>query len=89
MEGFRSEMNHTLKMWPQYFQVAWVGDKPFEIRKNDRNFKERDEITLSEYDPIEDAYTGREIDGVINYITNFAQKKGYIVFSYSETGRRE
>jgi len=82
-------MTHQLKIWPTFFQVAWVGDKPFEIRKNDRNFQERDEITLSEYNSEEDDYTGREIDGIITYITSFKQKKGYVVFSYEETGRRE
>ena len=82
-------MTHTLKMWPRPFQAAWVGHKPFEIRKNDRHFEERDEITLCEYNPEDDDYTGREIDGIIEYITGFEQKDGYVVFSYRETGRRE
>jgi hypothetical protein len=82
-------MNHQLKMWPEYFQVAWVGDKPFEIRKNDRNFKERDEITLAEYDPLVDDYTGREIHGIIDYVTTFEQKENFVVFSYKEIGRAE
>lgn len=82
-------MKHELKIWPEFFQVAWVGDKTFEIRKNDRDFKERDEITLSEYDPKEDDYTGREIDGIIEYITNFEQKESFVVFGYRELGRRE
>lgn len=82
-------MTHELKIWPEFFQVAWVGHKLFEIRKNDRNFKERDEITLSEYDPKEDDYTGREIEGIITYVTDFKQTKGYVVFGYYEIGRTE
>ena len=82
-------MTHELRMLPKYFKVAWAGDKPFEIRKNDRNFEERDEITLCEYELTDDYYTGREIDGIIDYVTDYEQKEGYVVFSYTETGRRE
>ena len=79
-------------MWPEFFQVAWVDKKPFEIRKNDRDFKIYDEIALQEFDPkcIEGAeYTGREIEGVITYITDYEQKSGYVVFAYEQTYRRE
>jgi hypothetical protein len=85
-------MKHELKMWPEFFQVAWVGKKPFEIRKNDHNFKIWDEIVLQEFDPkcIEGAeYTGREIEGVIIYITDFQQKPGYVVFAYDQTYKSE
>lgn len=73
-------MKHELKTWPEYFQAAWVGDKTFEIRKNDRDFKERDEIVLREFqpdleEPFEaDQYTGREIHGFIRYLTAYEQK---------------
>ena len=80
---------HELKTLPHSFQAAWVGDKPFEIRKNDREFKERDEILLREYNAQEDDYTGRAIQGFIRYLTHFEQKPGYVVFSYSEMRREE
>lgn len=76
-------VTHTLKMHPKYFQVGWVGNKSFEIRKNDREFREHDEITLQECDG--EDYSGREIHGVIQYVTDFQQKKGYVVFSYRPT----
>ena len=82
-------MSHQLKLWPQYFKAAWVGDKTFEIRLNDRGFEERDEITLLEYDPKDDAYTGRTIDGVITYMTDYEQKDGYVVFSYRVTVQQD
>lgn len=82
-------MKHHLKTLPQYFQAAWVGDKTFEIRKNDRNYKERDEVVLEEWLPDEELHSGREIEGVINYLTDFEQKPGYVVFSVEVTGRRE
>lgn len=85
----RSNIVHKLKCWPEYFQACWVGDKSFEIRLNDRDFKERDEITLEEYNPTDEDYTGRSIDAVIMYLTNFEQKDGYVVFNFRELGRQE
>ena len=83
-------MAHTLKVYPQYFKALWCGDKTFEIRLNDRNFQERDEILLQEnIDGSHDGYTGREIGGFITYLTDYEQKKGYVVFSFSESFRRE
>ena len=89
-------MKHLLKTHPEYFQASWVGDKNFEIRLNDRNFKERDEIVLQEWEPADDKvngglanYTGREIEGVIVYLTRFSQKKNHVVFSFRETSRQE
>jgi len=89
-------MKHELRTWPEFFQAAWVGDKNFEIRKNDRHFQERDEIVLQEWNPkMEDAcgdhekYTGREIEGIITYLTDWNQKDDMIVFSWRETSRCE
>lgn len=68
-------MTHTLKTLTPYFQAAWIGDKTFEIRANDRKFKERDEVVLEEMDGSE--YTGRRIEGFIRYMTDFEQKPGW------------
>lgn len=88
-------MKHELKSHPQFFKASWRGFKPFEIRNNDRNFEPMDEIVLQEWDPDiagptgeDERYTGREIEGFINYISNYEQKEGYVVFSFEETGRR-
>lgn len=89
-------MKHEIKMWPEFFQAAWVGKKPFEIRNNDRDFKVWDEIVLQEWEPADNTkndglaqYTGREIEGVIIYITDYQQKPGYVVFAYDQTFQRE
>lgn len=87
-------MKHELKTWPKYFQAVWVGDKSFEIRKNDRNFKERDEVVLQEWEPHNmgeeySHYTGREIDGFIRYITTDFLPNGMCVFEFQKTSQRE
>ena len=82
-------MKHELKTLPIYFSATWAGAKPFEIRKNDRDFKLHDEVCLQEYIPEEDSYTGREIDGFIRYITSEFTQTGYVAFTFDETGRRE
>lgn len=40
---------HELKTWPVYFTAIDTGFKKFEIRKNDRNFKDGDLLILREY----------------------------------------
>lgn len=82
-------MKHELKTQPEYFQSTWVGDKTFEIRFNDRNYKERDEIVLQEWIPPDMGFTGREIEGFIRYMTSFEQKEGWVVFSIEVTGKNE
>lgn len=72
------DIDHQLKILPQYFQAVTVGDKSFEIRKNDRNYKVGDNIVLSEYE--EGQYTGRNILAKITYITDYEQKDDYVVF---------
>lgn len=40
---------HELKILPQYFEEVLKGNKTFEIRKNDRDFKIRDILILKEW----------------------------------------
>jgi len=83
-------MTHQLKVSPKFFKALWCGDKTFEIRKNDRNFQERDEIELAEIEAGPDGdFTERAIYGFITYMTKFEQKEGYVVFSFRETRRIE
>lgn len=41
---------HNLKILPQYFENQISGQKTFEIRKHDKNFRIGDEIRLNEID---------------------------------------
>ena len=59
---------HKLKTWPKYFKGIKSGEKTFEIRKNDRDFKEGDILILEEYDPKHKAYTGQRAQMKVEYI---------------------
>lgn len=49
---------HELKIWPAWFDAVRSGLKKWEIRKNDRGFKEGDILVLKEWNPDTDEYTG-------------------------------
>jgi len=70
---------HQLKIFPEYFKPVAEGNKTFEIRKNDRDYKVGDVLLLQEYIPSEDKFTGRVLDRKITYITDYAQQEGYVV----------
>ncbi|EHZ0460511.1 DUF3850 domain-containing protein [Enterococcus faecalis] len=74
---------HDLKIKPEYFEAVVSGEKRFEIRKNDRDFKKGDTIRLREYQNGE--YTGDIYVAKITYITDFAQKDGYVVLGISDS----
>lgn len=70
---------HELKVWPEFFHHIQNREKPFEIRKNDRDFQVGDRVLLQEYDPEEKIYTGLEQLAEITYMTDFMQPQGYVV----------
>ena len=81
-------MKHELKILPEYYKAVRCGDKTFEIRLNDRNFQERDEVELHEWNPV-GGYTGNVLEGFIRYITDYEQKPNYVVFSVVLTGETQ
>lgn len=75
-------MVHELKIQPKYFKMVKWGIKKFELRKDDRNYKVGDLITLREYENGE--YTGKEIKNLpIWYILRdcpeYGLKEGYCI----------
>jgi hypothetical protein len=73
---------HRLKTWPSYFKDIISGDKNFEVRKDDRNFQKGEGLVLMEFDPMEEAYTGRSMAFEISYILPgglFGIEEGYCV----------
>ena len=76
-------MTHKLKILPEYFDAICLGNKTFEIRKNDRNFHVGDWLLLKEWNP-ETGYTGHEVLRYVSYILYDWQaglKDGYCIMA--------
>lgn len=75
-------MIHYKKIWPEYFKAVKSGEKTFEIRENDEDYKVGDTLVLKEFIPCNDkfkrdteypphyydSYTGEEIIKEISYV---------------------
>ena len=74
---------HELKTLPEYFAAVADGSKPFEVRRNDRNFAVGDGLLLREYNPeTTEQYTGRKIWLTVSYVLlggQFGIEPGYAV----------
>lgn len=62
------EDEHNLKTWPAPFVDTWKGEKTFEIRKFDRDYKVGDVVRLFEYYPTPNRFTGRYVRARIEYV---------------------
>lgn len=73
---------HDLKILPEFYQAVKNGEKTFEVRKNDRDFKKYDVIILREWDG--EKYTGRWLERSIGYILPggaYGIEDGYVVLA--------
>lgn len=77
---------HDLKIWSQYYTMILDGSKPWEIRKNDRNFQKGDLLRLNEYNPETEKYTNRKVVRVITNVVTTAPglMEGYCILSTSK-----
>src|SRR4051812_37249283 len=83
-------MTRELKTWPEFYENILDGRKTFDIRENDRGFKVGDTLLLREYEitpeqynrsPRTGYYTGRQLRVEVTYLTDFAQREGYVVMA--------
>lgn len=72
---------HELKIDPEYFDDVITGEKRFEVRKNDRDYKKGDLLNLQEYDRKSKIYTGRKILIPVRYILDNQEflREGYVI----------
>lgn len=71
----KARMVHTLRTWPEPFEKTVEGRKGWEVRNNDRGFREGDFLKLEKFDPLGHAGAGRylletlfaRIDGVEDF----------------------
>jgi len=83
-------MVHELKTWSYYFNLLKSGEKPFELRKNDRGFLAGHELLLREYDPETQTYSGQTLRRKITFVLEgskaeeFGLKPGYCIMGLKE-----
>lgn len=58
---------HELKTWSVPFDATWNGVKPYEIRKDDRDYQVGDFLWLREYSTLGNSYSGRSILAQVTY----------------------
>lgn len=77
-------MIHELKILPEYFDDVKHGNKRFELRKDDREYKVNDIIVLREFSDGE--YTGRKFVSLIKYILRncpeYGLMDGYCILGF-------
>lgn len=84
---------HELKTDPEVFAASFRGDKPYEIRFNDREFKPCDYLVLRETrysgeemrdgQPLE--YTGRVLVRCITHLlSGYGVKEGWVILGVKE-----
>lgn len=79
---------HELKISPKYYLLVSNGTKKFEVRLNDRDFKEGDTVILKEFNVAENIFTGCELTFKIGFVLNlgdfFFNENKFVVFSLIE-----
>lgn len=76
---------HSVKILPEYFEAVISGEKTFEIRYNDRDYKVGDLLCLKEF--CDGDYTGRETVREICYMLDDPTccKEGYVVLGLKQS----
>lgn len=79
-----SRKHHYIKCETQYYQAVERGEKKFELRLNDRDYKKHDLVYLDEF--ANSDYTGRRIGPFeIQYIMYgpiFGLAEGWCIFNW-------
>ena len=75
-------MTHKLKILSKYFNDILSRKKTFEVRFDDRDYKENDKLLFREIDEINYDYTGREVCVDVLYVLRGDYcKTGYCIMS--------
>lgn len=85
-------VTHTVKCWPEYYDAIERGDKPFDVRRDDRGYQKGDELILqrtceskNKRHEVDHDYEGKvrhSIQRTITYVLTggqFGIEPGYVV----------
>lgn len=76
---------HEVKTGPGYFRLGLSGDKPFEVRRDDRGYEVGDILREKEWSP-HGGYTGRVHERKITFVLRDPDycKEGFVVMGLKE-----
>ncbi len=79
----RDQRIHQIKLGVEFFKDVCSGAKPFEIRKNDRDYKTGDILEMLEFE--NGMKTGRSVKVIVTYILDVytGLKEGYCIMGIS------
>lgn len=79
---------HDLKTWSGFFWQVQRGVKPFELRKNDREYQAGDILILRDYDQEAQCYTGHVLVAVVTCVIDDATflQPGYVALGIQALG---
>lgn len=80
-------VTHYLKTWPEHYKDVESGKKKAELRVNDRDFNTGHRLSLMEWDPKTEQYTGYACLVEITHILfggSFGLEKGYVMMSINK-----
>jgi hypothetical protein len=84
----RAPIVHELKCWPVFFDATYRGEKSFELRKNDRDYRAGDMIILRRYNPAFQEYTGLQMKMIITCVLDGSAvgglQEGYAILGIQE-----
>jgi len=77
-------MTHELKILPEYYEEVKAGNKNFELRKNDRDYKIHDTLRLKAWDG--EFLDKPPLDRVIRYMLmnceEYGLMDGYVILGF-------
>lgn len=76
---------HHLKCWPAFFDATARGDKPFDVRRDDRAYQAGDTVYLQRFDPETGLHTGDILDLTISFVLRggqFGIEPGFVVLGF-------
>lgn len=62
------DLEHRVKIWPEYYDDIESGAKPVDLRIDDRGYQAGHFITFQEYNPRLMSYTNRETTKKIKHV---------------------
>ena len=74
------------KAWPELFEKVLSGEKTFDLRLADSEYKQGDILVLKEWDPEKKEYTGRVLEKEISFVLKTKDLKFWTEEEIKEKG---